>query len=168
MKPEADGGAAESRYALKRLQHDKGTWYWGVNFSRAGVHYARRFYDPMYGGNEGALAAAITWRDGKLAEVKALSVLGFCQIERSNNTSGMPGVHFLTRNAQPKGFWQARIKLADGTTRTKSFSVLRHGQRKAFRLAVAARREMLRIAQDRPYLYDPLAKRLAPRPADRS
>jgi hypothetical protein len=98
-----------------------------VNFSRAGVHHARRFYDPMHGGNEAALAAAIAWRDDKLAEVKALSVLGFCQIERSNHTSGMPGVHFLTSIAQPKGFWQARIKLADGTTRTKSFSVLRHG-----------------------------------------
>jgi hypothetical protein len=159
MKPEASGGAAESRYALKRLQHEKGTWYWGVNFSRAGVHHARRFYDPMYGGNEAALAAAIAWRDDKLAEVKALSVLGFCQIERSNHTSGMPGVHFLTCKAQPKGFWQARIKLADGTTRTKSFSVLRHGRRQAFHLAVAARREILRSLQDRPYLYDPLAKR---------
>jgi hypothetical protein len=41
-------------------------------------------------------------------------VLGFCQIERSDNTSGMPGVHLLTSIAQPKGFWQARIKLADG------------------------------------------------------
>jgi hypothetical protein len=33
---------------------------------------------------------------------------------------------------------------------------------------VAARREMLRSVQDRPYLYDPLAKQLAPRLADLS
>jgi hypothetical protein len=45
MKTEASGGGAESRYALKRRQHDKGTWYWGVNFSRAGVHHARRVSD---------------------------------------------------------------------------------------------------------------------------
>jgi AP2 domain len=155
-----------SMYALKRMQHDKGAWYWVVHFSRAGVRHARRFYDTAYGGDDGALAAATVWRDQKLAEVQALSVLGFCQIKRSNNTSGVPGVHFLTSKAQPNGFWQARIKLADGTNRTKSFSVLEHGQRKAFRLAVAARRELLRSTQDRPYLYDPLAKKLAPRGRD--
>jgi AP2 domain len=58
--------------------------------------------------------------------------------------------------------FNGRNCLADGNNRTKSFSVLEHGQRKAFRLAVAARRELLRNAQDRPYLYDPLAKKLAP------
>jgi hypothetical protein len=116
----------------------------------------------MHGGNERALAAAVAWRDKKLAEVKALSVLAFCEIKRSNNTSGVTGVHFLTSKAQPHGFWQARIKLTDGTKLTKNFSVLQNGKRKAFRLAVAARREMLRSLEDRPYLHDPLAKKLAP------
>jgi hypothetical protein len=43
-----------------------------------------------------------------------------------------------------------------------------NGRRQAFHLAVAARREMLRSVQDRPYRYDPLVKQLAPRPADPS
>jgi len=152
-------------YALRRMQHDKGTWYWVVNFNRRGVSYQRRFYEPMHGGNEAAREAAIAWRDAKLAEVKALGVLEFCQHKRSNNTSGVPGVHFLTPAAQPEGIWQARLKLADGTKTTKTFSVRKHGERKAFRLAVAARREMLQRVEERPYLYDPLAKRLAPRRA---
>ena len=76
-------------------------------------------------------------------------------------SSGVPGVHFLTPAAQPEGIWQAKLKLADGTRWTKTFSVRKHGYDKAFRLAGAARREMLRNAEDRPYVYDPLAKRFA-------
>ena len=33
---------------------------------------------------------------------------------RSNDTSGMPGVHFLKSDQQPQGIWQAIIKLPDG------------------------------------------------------
>lgn len=47
----------------------------------------------------------------------------FCQQKRSNNTSGVPGVHFLRLKNQPKGIWQARIKLADGRKIHKTFSV---------------------------------------------
>ena len=73
----------------------------------------------------------------------------------------LPEIHFLTPPVQPEGIWQAKLKLADGTCTTKTFSVRKHGERKAFGLAVAARREMLERAQDRPYLYDPLAMRMA-------
>jgi len=148
-------------YAIKHLQQDKGTWYWVVNFSRRGVRYQRRFYETMYGGAKAALKAAIAWRDQKLAEVKTLSVLEFCRQKRSNNTSGVPGVHFLKPANQPEGIWQARLKLAGGTKVTRTFSVGKHGERKAFALAIQARSEMLQFAQDRPYLHDPLAKRMA-------
>ena len=153
----------EHMYAIKHLQADKGTWYWSVNFSRNGQHHYRRFYEPKYGGSDAALQAAIAWRDEKLAEARVLGVLEFCQKKRSNNSSGVPGVHFLTPAAQPEGIWQARLKLADGTNTTKTFSVQKHGKRKAFKLAVAARREMLQRAKDRPYVYDPLAKKFAAR-----
>ena len=149
-------------YAIKHLQHEKGTWYWGVSFSRQGVRHERRFYEPQFGGSAPALAAAVRWRDQKLAEVKALTLLAFCQQRRSNNQSGVPGVHFLTPSNQPEGIWQAKMKLSDGTRMTKTFSVRKHGERKAYKLAVAARREMLMRTPDRPYLYDPLAKKLAP------
>lgn len=107
------------------------------------------------------MRAAIAWRDEELAKAKVLGVLEFCQHERSNNASGVPGVHFLSPAAQPAGIWQEKLKLADGTRWTKTFSIRKHGHGKAFKLACAARREMLRNAEDRPYLYDPLAKRFA-------
>jgi hypothetical protein len=65
-------------YAIKRLQHDRGAWYWAVNFRRRGVHHERRFYETTYDGKEAALAAAIAWRDRNLAEAKALGLLEFC------------------------------------------------------------------------------------------
>lgn len=160
--PTADGGPG-SAYALKHLQADKGTWYWAVDFSRHGQHCYSRFYEPMHGGYEAARAAAVAWRDERLVEVKALGILEFCQKRRTNNTSGEPGVHFLTPPAQPEGIWQAKLKLADGTRATKTFSVRRYGHQAAYEMAVAARRGMLQQARDRPYVHDALARQLAAR-----
>jgi AP2 domain len=156
----------ESIYALKRLQHDSGVWYWQVAFSRKGQRHVRRFYDSAHGGNAGARRAAVAWRDRMLAQVQPLSVAEFCQHKRSNNTSGVPGVHFLRPGAQPEGIWQARLKLGDGTKLIKSFSVLKHGQHRAFELAIEARQQMLQSVAQRLYLHDPLAIELAPRPPD--
>ena len=155
-------------YAIKHLQAGSGTWYWVVNLRRRGQHHYQRFYEPKHGGSDAALKAAVAWRNQMLAKAKVLGVLEFCQYKRSNNTSGVPGVHFLRPAAQPAGIWQARLKLADGTHITKTFSVLKHGHRQAFKLAVAARKDMLQRAEDRPYLYDPLAKRFAARQAKKA
>ena len=163
--PTGDGGL-ESSYALKHLQADKDTWYWSVDFSRHGRHCYRRFYEPMHGGSEAARAAAVAWRDERLLAVKALGILGFCQKKRSNNRSGEPGVHFLVSPAQPEGIWQAKLKLADGTRVTRTFSVRKHGHQGAYDMAVAARREMLKQARDRPYVHDALARQLAARQAE--
>lgn len=85
---------------------------------------------------------------------------GHCQQKRSNNTSGVPGVHFLTTTRQPLGYWQARIKTA-GCAIHRTFSVRKFGKRQAFRLAVAARDKLLDMIEDRPYIKNPIAKRLS-------
>jgi hypothetical protein len=74
-----------STYALKRLQHDKGAWYWVVHFSRKWTRYQRRFCNTAHGGNASARRAAIAWRDHMLAQVQPLSVAEFCAQQRSNN-----------------------------------------------------------------------------------
>jgi hypothetical protein len=150
-------------YAIKRLRAGTGTWYWFVKFSRRGSFYERRFYDPKHGGTEAALQAAVRWRDAMMAKVRVLRMSEFCQQRRSNNTSGVPGVHFLRPPSQPEGIWQAKLKLGGGRSDTKSFSVLKHGERRAFELAVEARQRMLAQAEDRAYVYDPLAKAVAAR-----
>lgn len=126
--------------------------------------FHRRFYEPMYGGSRNARAAAIAWRDEQLAQATALTVVEFCQTKRSNNTSGVPGVHFLKSLRQPEGFWQAKLTVGGGKYKSKSFSILQHGNEEAYQMAVTARAEMLAATKDRPYLHDPVAKRLAPKP----
>lgn len=148
-------------YALKHLQATSGTWYWVVNFSRSGTMYSKRFYEPMYGGSKQARQAAIAWRDEMLAKTKPMTVVEFSQKVRSNNTSGVPGVTFHKTAVQPEGIWQAGLTLASGKRLRKSFSVLMHGERQAYELAVQARQAMLGDAQDSPYLYANVALKAA-------
>jgi hypothetical protein len=147
-------------YALKRLQAGSGTWYWAVHFNRKGKLHYRRFYDPKYGGSAKSRKAAVAWRDEQLATVPVLTKLEFCQQVRDNNTSGVPGVHFLTPTRQPLGIWQARLKL-DGIARTKTFSVRTHGNERALQMAIEARHAMLEAADDTLYLRDKVAIRKA-------
>jgi hypothetical protein len=102
-------------------------------------------------------------RDEQLAAIKTLGILEFCELRRANNTSGAIGVTFATAPRQPDGIWQARLKLDGGKTQTKSFSVRLHVERRAFAPAVEARRQMLAAAQDRAFVHDKLAKRMAAR-----
>lgn len=108
---------------------------------------------------EEGLAAAIAWRVAMLVRIDTLSRREFCEQKRSNNTSGVPGVHFLKTARQPLGLWQAKIKRPDGRKVHKSFSVRRFGEQRAFRMAVAARMEMLLLIDAVPYIKHPTAKR---------
>lgn len=95
-----------------------------------------------------------------MAKMIPLSLREFNALRRSNNTSGVAGVHFLKSRRQPLGSWQARVKLPDGRKVHRSFSVRRFGERQAFRFAAAARVELLMRVKNRPYLYDRTAKRI--------
>jgi hypothetical protein len=134
-----------------------------VKLWRAGKSYSRRFYDPKHGGSRAARLAAIAWCDEQLASIKALGILEFAELKRGNNTSGVTGVAFTTSARQPEGVWQARLKLEGGKTQTKSFSVRLHGERRAFAMAVKARRQMLAAAEDRAFVHAKLARRAAAR-----
>ena len=105
------------------------------------------------------------WLREVIARTKPLTKLDFHQQKRSNNTSGVPGVHFLTPAAKPHGIWQARIKIDGDRLRHRSFSVLKYGERRAYNLAVKARQEMLTGVDERPYLYSQTALRFEKRKA---
>jgi len=125
--------------------------------------YAKAFYDLACGGSKEAKVQAVAWRDAQLAELKALTLIEFHERQRSNNASGVPGVHFHKTTRQPLGFWQAKIRFRDGKSRAKAFSVRLHGYEEAFRLAVAARSELLAQVENRSFLHHPVAKRLSRR-----
>jgi len=148
-------------YAIIRLKAARSAWYWGVHFSRRGKLHYKRFYDLKHGGSKKALAAAVAWRDRELARAKVLTYREFHARRRSNNKSGVPGVHFLSPARQPRGIWQAKITLPDGTSMTRAFSVRKFGSGPAFKRAVAARARMLALVGQRPYLHHPTTKRFA-------
>lgn len=127
--------------------------------------YSRTFYDLAHGCAAKARAAAGAWRDRQLRAAGVLTFREFHALLRSNNTSGVPGVHLVKSRQQPEGAWQAKIKLPDGRKLTKNFGVKRFGSRQAFRRAVAARAELLQLIGDRLYLQHPTAKKFAARSA---
>ena len=148
-------------YAIVRHKAARNAWYWGVHLKRRGKLHRRRFYDGKHGGFATALAAAVAWRDERIGSIPALTMREFHKQRRSNNTSGVPGVHFLRPAKQPDGIWQAKIKLANGCFAHKSYSVRRLGPDEAFERAVGARDDLLKLVDDRPYVTHPTAKRLA-------
>ena len=153
-----DPNPPASRYAISRLCSPGGFWYWAVAFRRRGKAYFKSFYDVRRGGSELSLAAAIAWRDEQLARLQALGKRDFCQLLRSTNSSGEPGVQFIRQVHQPQGSWQARHKLPDGRQITRTFAVKKHGEREAFRLAVQAPHAMLESVEDTPLVHHPEAK----------
>jgi hypothetical protein len=148
-------------YAIRRHKAAINAWYWVASFRRNGKLHTKQFHDAKYGGSTFAKAKAIAWRDKALASVRALTVRDFHKQVRSNNVSGVAGVHFHQTPAQPLGFWQAAIRHHDGTRITRSFSVRKFGNDEAFRRATAARDELLSAVKDRPYLKSATAKRLS-------
>lgn len=152
-------------YAIDRYRAAINAWCWRVDFRRRGKAYSKMFYDIACGGSKNAKAKAVAWRERRLAELKALTLLEFHQQRRSNNRSGVPGVHFHITPVQPLGYWQASIRFHDGKRTAKSFSVRKLGRREALNHAIAARRDLLALVYDRPYLYDPVAKQIAAKSA---
>lgn len=156
-------------YAIYRIQLRPGIWFWLAAFRRCGKHYYKSFYDVRRGGPEKSLAAAIAWRDERLAKAKAPGKREFSRVVRSTNTSGVSGVQFVRPEGQPEGYWQARLKLSDGREITRAISVRKYGERAAFRMAVQARAALLETIEDTPFVKHPLAKAFCARqttPAD--
>lgn len=145
-------------YAISRIEAKPGIWCWSVNFRRRGKPHYKSFYDLQLGGSKKALVAAIEWRDSKLAKTRVLSKREFHQLVRTNNQSGVPGVQFIQPKIQPQGSWQARLKLPDGKEVTRTFAVLKYGYEDAFKLAVEARKELLGLVENKPYLHHPTAR----------
>ena len=152
-------------YAITRLKAARNAWYWVVHFRRRGTLYSKRFYDLKCGGSMQARAAAIAWRDEQIAQSEVMTLRDFHAQRRSNNTSGVPGVHLVKSARQPDGAWQAKVTLSDGHKVHRSFSIRKFGHAEAFDLAVKARTELLELVDDRAYLKHPAAKRMAAKSA---
>ena len=137
-------GSAGDSYAIARIDlPGASTHGWQVRLQRRGSRYAKYFGDRQHGGPEGSLAAARCWRDDLLRSLEELQVARVCRLS-VRNSSGVVGVSKISvsaANGETYFFWQATWSAAPGRRRCVKFSVKRHGDRQAFRMAVEARRE---------------------------
>lgn len=120
---------------------------WAVRLQRRGVKTQRYFSDSAFGGNRNALAMAKEFRDQIESDSRKYSVRELAQKPSARNQSGVVGVRLQLDKKLIDGeeyqywFWIAQWIDGHGNRKARSFSVHRHGDEEAYRLACLARRK---------------------------
>ena len=134
-------GSAEN-FAITRMERaESSTFGWQVRLQRRGMRYAKYFADRGLGGKDASLEAAQQWRDQLLRKFGEDERARVCS-RSTRNSSGVVGVSKVTITGPNKViyyFWQATWSPTPGQRRSIRFSVKKHGEEEAFRLAVQAR-----------------------------
>jgi hypothetical protein len=137
-------GMPDDTYAIARIDLPRaGTHGWQVRLQRRGVKHGKFFADRPHGGVQGAFEAARSWRDELVRRFEAEEIQArICRASARNNSGvvGVSKIRVIAANGTTYWFWQAAWCPAPGERRCVKFSVKRHGERAAFRLAVEARR----------------------------
>lgn len=133
----------EDTYAIARIDlPDASTHGWQVRLQRRGRKFGKYFADRQFGGSRQAYGEARRWRD-ELVERLRDEAARICA-KSARNSSGVVGVSKVAvaaANGETYYFWQATWCPEPGRRRCVKFSIRKHGERQAFRLAVEARRE---------------------------
>lgn len=153
-------------YGICRVDHaDSSTYGWVVTIQRREAMHRKLFSDRLHGGKVAALAAAKRYRDEIVARFPPLLKREYVEILKPNNKSGVAGVcRFCITETRSKEtsvkrwYWVASWTLPDGRRRYRKFSIQLYGDKRAFRMAVTARREAL---TELTGFFDPGATRVA-------
>jgi hypothetical protein len=123
---------------------------WFVRGYRNGKTWSRLFSDIKCGGREQALAEARAFRDELQEQLEALPAEPRARrvvTRDSRNTTGVLGV-CRTAKKSPNGTinecYSVSWRPARGVQKCTSFSIRKYGEKRAFQLAVAHRRRMLK------------------------
>ena len=123
---------------------------WFVRGYRNGKTWSRLFSDLKCGGKEAALKEARAFRDDlrqKLEKIPAQPRARRIVTRDVRNTTGVLGV-CRTAKKSPNGSvnecYSVSWRPSPGVQKCTSFSIRKYGEKKAFQLAVAHRRRMLR------------------------
>lgn len=118
---------------------------WEVRMQRRKRKMARFFSDLNFGGKRAALQAAKAYRDSLERYNRKYTVNDLAENPSKRNRSGLVGVRLKQQKDQRGEFeftywyWVAQWTDGRGKRRTKSFSVEKHGDEEACRLACEAR-----------------------------
>ena len=144
---------AMSRPSSKRniTRHDPldsgGGGGWQVRMRRKGKSFDRFFADAAYGGKRGALQAAKEYREAIDEQHEHYTTVELSKNASIRNTSGIVGVRRVEQ-IDERGdyqytyyYWVAQWIDGHGKRKTRSFSVSRYGEKRAYKMAMDARKE---------------------------
>lgn len=135
----------DDTYAIARIDlPEASTHGWQVRLQRRGRKYGKFFADRLHGGPREAYRRARAWRDALVERLDERDPGPRVCLRSARNSSGVVGVSKVAvsaSNGETYYFWQATWCPETGQRRCVKFSIRRHGDRGAFRLAVEARRE---------------------------
>ena len=123
---------------------------WFVRGYRNGKTYAKLFSDRKFGGYDGSLEKAQRYRDKlhqKLGEMKKAQRKRRVAFRDSRNKSGVLGVCRTTKKGQGgvmNEVYSVTWRPKPGVQKCTSFSIRKYGEDKAFKLAVAHRKKMMK------------------------
>ncbi len=143
---------------MPRTKKDKGisridsgsTHGWFVRGYRNGKTYSRLFSDLKCGGKRKALAQAREYRDqlhGDLAKIPQKPRARRIVFRDSRNTTGVLGVCRTAKkgaNGTLNECYSVSWRPEPGVQKCTSYSIRKYGEKKAFRLAVAHRKRVLK------------------------
>jgi len=135
----------DDTYGIARIDLPRASTHgWQVRLQRRGEKFGKYFADRQFGGARAAYEAARIWRDTLLERLEEDGGGARVCLKSARNSSGVVGVSKVAvsaSNGETYYFWQATWCPSPGQRRCVKFSVRKHGDRQAFRLAVEARRE---------------------------
>lgn len=109
-----------------------------VRVTWKGQTFRKFFSDSVHGDRLGALEAAKDWRLAKEAEIgkprSERQVFG-----QSHTETGIVGIRKVVSGPQGHETYEANWITENGTVGRTSYSIVKHGERKALKLAIAAR-----------------------------
>ena len=145
-------------YAIARIDHQRSrTHAWKVIIQRRKTIYTRHFSDGRYGGKGASPKAAKAYRDQLIARHPPMTRREVCVVRKTNNTSGVSGITRIDSVEWNKGrslhrrYWDAQWPTLSGKPIHRKFSIKIYGERRAFQLAVHARRQGLRQLTRLPF-----------------
>lgn len=136
-------------YGISRIDDDQNyTHAWRVSIRRRGKMFVKNFPDLQLGGSDESLRQAKSHRNYIVLTYPPVTRKEFCDANRRNNKTGIPGVYRYAKPYKLKDgtikkiwYWEANWPDAKGQSVSQSFRVSVYGEKGAKERAVAVRKE---------------------------
>jgi len=140
---------SKAMYGITRIDDEiRNSHAWRVSLRRQNVMYIKNFPDKTHRGKGRALVAAKAYRNEIVEKHPPTTRQEICNIKRSNNTSGIPGVYCYSKHYKLKNdcikelrYWEAHWPgEKPGSFEKATFPIQEYGEKRAKKLAIDARR----------------------------